>query len=75
MTKICSANEYSVYQIDVERSQEQNQSEKDHFFGRFIKNVGEKQDSDKEMNYINSIRQVFKFSYFSASYWLRSGSN
>ena len=75
MTKIASADNYTVYQIDVEQSREQNKSEKDNFFARFIKNVGEKQDSDKEMNYINSIRQVFKFSYFSASYWLKSGSN
>ena len=68
MTKIASADDYTVYQINVEQNQEQRKSEKDNFFARFIKNVGEKQDSDKEMNYINSIRQVFKLMLLISSF-------
>ena len=69
MTKISSADDFTVYQIDVERSQEQNKSnKKETFFARFIKNFGEKQDNDKEMNYINSIRQVFKLMLLISSF-------
>ena len=65
MTKVSHAEDYAVYQIDFGNSPEPKKSGKDQFF---MKLFGKRQDNQKEMNYINSIRQVFKLMFLISSF-------
>ena len=64
MTRVSNAEDYAVYQIDFGSSPEPKKSGNDQFF---VKLFGKKLNSQKEMNYINSIRQVFKLMFICSS--------